>query len=321
MLQQLASPSRPGHRYFAGAPLLIAHRGGALLAPENTLLAFRRALEWWNADILEVDVQPSRDGEAMVIHDATVDRTTDEQGRVDQRTAAEIRALDAGFRFSPDGGRSFPFRGQGVRVPTLAEMLEALPTARVNVEIKDVRVQERVWQTVESAHAEHRVLIAADRRANRSRFRAYPGPTSAPLEEVRRFYFLHRLGAAAVCRLSSDAFQIPERFGGRRIVTPRFVADAHARNVPVHVWTVNRPDDMQRLLDWGVDGLVSDRPDLLADLLHREWGRPRCPGPPAGGAEAFLSTLLARRPGVRPAPLNTDVGSEPQSTLTQAISV
>ncbi|HEX8904757.1 MAG TPA: glycerophosphodiester phosphodiesterase family protein, partial [Longimicrobiaceae bacterium] len=123
--------SRPGHRYLAGAPLLIAHRGGSALAPENTLAAFRRALDWWRADLLEIDVQPTRDGDALVIHDPTVDRTTDGTGHVSAHTVAELRELDAGWRFTPDGGRTFPCRGTGVRLSTLREVLQALPHARV----------------------------------------------------------------------------------------------------------------------------------------------------------------------------------------------
>ncbi|HYW05502.1 MAG TPA: glycerophosphodiester phosphodiesterase family protein, partial [Longimicrobium sp.] len=103
--------SRPGHRYLAGAPLLIAHRGGSGLAPENTLFAFRRALSWWKADLLEIDVQPTRDGDAVVIHDPTVDRTTDGSGRVDALTVRELAELDAGYRFTPDGGITHPCRG------------------------------------------------------------------------------------------------------------------------------------------------------------------------------------------------------------------
>ncbi|HEX2188056.1 MAG TPA: glycerophosphodiester phosphodiesterase family protein, partial [Longimicrobiaceae bacterium] len=179
---------RPGHPYLAGAPLLIAHRGGSALAPENTLEAFRRALEWWRADLLEIDVQPTADGEAVVIHDATVDRTTDGAGPVAELRLAELRRLDAGYRFTPDGGLTFPFRGRGVGLATLEETLRAFPEARVNVEVKDGRAQEAVWETVHDLGATRRVLVAAGRRANRSRFRDYPGPTSASAEEMQSFY-------------------------------------------------------------------------------------------------------------------------------------
>lgn len=280
----IATSSRAGSPYLAGAPLLIAHRGGAALAPENTLEACRRALEWWGADLLEVDVHPTRDGEAVVIHDATLDRTTSGSGPVREHTLAEIQQLDAGYRFFTDGGASHPFRGRGVRVPSLAELLRELPTTRINVEIKDGRAQQRVREVVREAGAEHRVLIAAERRADRSRFRRYPGPVSAAREELRAFFFLHRAGAAPLYRPQVDAFQMPERYQGRQVLSPRFVRDAHAHNLAVHVWTVNAEADMERLLEWGVDGIVTDRPDRLARVLHRRVGRPLPPGPPDSAA-------------------------------------
>ena len=271
---------RPGHPYFAGAPLLIAHRGGAALAPENTLLAFRRARDWWGADLLEIDVHPARDGEAVVIHDGTVDRTTDGSGRVADLTVAQLRELDAGFRFSADGGRSFPFRSRGLQIPTLDEVLRSLPKMRINVEIKDERVQERVREVVRTHGAEQRVLIAAERRSDRTRFRDYPGPTSASAGELYAFYLLHRLHATRLFRARIDALQMPEHHHGFRVLTHRFIRDAHRRNLPVHVWTVDAEADMRRLLGWGVDGIVTDRPDRLARVLHEARGRPLPPTPP-----------------------------------------
>ena len=273
---------RPGHAYFAGAPLLIAHRGGSALAPENTLLAYRRALEWWGADLLETDVQPTADGEVVMIHDATVDRTTDGTGPVVSLRLAELRGLDAGYRMSPDGGRTFPFRGQGVRLSTLDEVLRALPDARVNVEIKDARAQRRVWEIVHDLGATRRVLIAAGKRANRSLFGAYPGPTSAAQEDVLGFWLGLRARTPWLYRPRVDAFQVPERQGSLRVVTPGFVRAAHALNMAVHVWTVDEEAEMRRLLEWGVDGLVTDRPDRLARVLHECCGRPLPPGPPGG---------------------------------------
>lgn len=285
--------SRPGHRYLAGAPLLIAHRGGSLLAPENTLAAFERAVRWWRADVLETDVQPTADGDCVVFHDPTLERTTDGEGRVAERTVAELRALDAGYRFTPDGGASFPFRGRGVHVSTLREVLEALPDVRVNVEIKDTRAQAAVLRTITSMRAEHRVLVAAGDTRNRSMFRRHPGPVSAGGQELYAFYALHLARLARYYRPPVDAFQMPERTGsGRQVLSPRWIAEAHARNVAVHVWTVDETEDMARLLDWGVDGIITDRPDRLARLLHERGGRPLPPGPPAGAAEPWLECLL-----------------------------
>jgi glycerophosphoryl diester phosphodiesterase len=271
------SRPRPGHPYLAGAPLLIAHRGGAELAPENTLPAFRDAVDRWSADVLELDVHPSKDGEAVVIHDDTVDRTTDGTGSVVEQTLDRLRCLDAGYRFTLDGS-TFPYRGDGLQLPTLEEVLRAFPGVRVIVEIKDGRVQERVWETVREEKAWHRVLVASAKRRDRSRLSHYPGPISASATELRTFLFLHRLHSTGLYRPRVDALQVPERSAGRQVLDPRFVREAHALNLPVHVWTVNAVEDMRRLLSWGVDGIVTDRPDLLAGVLHETVGRPLPPG-------------------------------------------
>ncbi|HEV7590058.1 MAG TPA: glycerophosphodiester phosphodiesterase [Longimicrobium sp.] len=284
--------SRPGHRYLAGAPLLIAHRGGSRLAPENTAYAYRRALAWWRADLLEIDVQPTRDGDALVIHDPTVDRTTDGSGPVASFTVAELKQLDAAHRFTPDGGTSFPLRGKGVALSTLREVLTEFPHARVNVEIKDGRAQQAVWDTVHDLHAVHRVLIAAGDRNDRSRFRDYPGPVSAGKQDMLAFYGLHLARAARLWTPTVDAFQIPEIHGGRRILDRRMVAELHARNAAVHVWTIDEEADLRRLLEWGVDGIVTDRPDRLARVLHQAHGRALPPGPPPVEVEPWLERLL-----------------------------
>jgi glycerophosphoryl diester phosphodiesterase len=288
----LSPRPRPGHAYLEGAPLLIAHRGGSALAPENTVAAFRRAVDWWGADLLEIDVHPTADGEVVVIHDATVDRTTDGTGAVASLTLDQLQSLDAGYRFSPDGGASFPFRGRGVAIPTLRQVLEAFPGTRINVEIKDGGAQEAVWRQVHEMGATARVLVAAGKRANRSRFGDYPGPTSISAEEMRTFYTLHLLRLARFYRAPVDAFQIPERHGPTQVVTPRLVADARRHNVRVHVWTVDDEEDMRRLLRWGVEGIVTDRPDRLARVLHEVAGRPLPPGPDAAEAEPFMERLL-----------------------------
>ncbi len=274
--------SRRGSPYLAGAPLLIAHRGGAGLAPENTRTAFQRAVRWWRSDILELDVQPTREGEAVVFHDPTLERTTDGEGPVSARSLAELRELDAGHHFlDPDGG-GHTFRGTGVGISTFREILEAFPTTRINVEIKDARAQESVRASIEEAGAWNRVLVAAGRRANRSRFAEFRGPVSASGEELRAFYAAFRLRGLRLLRLSCDALQMPERYGGMRVLTPRLVRAAHERNLPIHVWTVDGVSDMRRLLEWGVDGIVTDRPDRLARLLYELRGRPLPPGPGAG---------------------------------------
>jgi glycerophosphoryl diester phosphodiesterase len=257
--------------------MLVAHRGGGQLAPENTLDAFRNATEVWWADMLEMDVRLTRDGQVVVIHDATVDRTTDGAGRVADLTLEEIRSLDAGYRFvDPSGAASF--RGRGVTIPTLDEVLTAFPAMRVNIEAKERAVAGPLVEVVARHGAEQRVLVAAEREESRRGARGYPGPWGASARQLKAFWALHWLPGGSPWTPRADIFQVPERHGRLHVVTPRFLRAAHRLGIPVQVWTVNRREDMQRLLDLGVDGIQTDRPDLLAAVLTESVGRPLPPG-------------------------------------------
>jgi glycerophosphoryl diester phosphodiesterase len=209
-----------------------------------------------------------------VLHDSTIDRTTDGSGEVAELRLSELRAFDAGFRFTPDGGRTFPFRGRGVRVPTLEEVLEQLPEMPLTVEVKTGAAQAPLFEAIRRHGAAHRVIAAGMYDADRTLFTDYQGPVSASAEQIAAFFRLHMLPA--------DVVQVPELHDERRIVTPRFVRDLARHGIPVHVWTVDEAADMQRLLDWGVRGLISDRPDRVARVLHERTGRALPPGAPPG---------------------------------------
>jgi glycerophosphoryl diester phosphodiesterase len=266
------------HAVLTGAPLLIAHRGGAGLAPENTLDALRSGVDLWGADMVELDVRATADGHCVVIHDATVDRTTNATGVVATMTLSEIRQLDAGFRFTTDAGATFPFRERGVRVPTIEEVLEALPDAPITVEVKTVAAQAPLFTAIQRFNARDRVVAGGMYSRDRTQFAEYRGPVSASLEQLQRFYLWHRLGLGRRFPPLADVVQIPERWRGRTVVTGRLVADLMAHDIPVHVWTVNDESAMHRLLDRGVEGLITDRPDLLGAVLHQRIGRPLARG-------------------------------------------
>jgi glycerophosphoryl diester phosphodiesterase len=276
--QRPAVPAVPAsQRALGNPPLLIAHRGGAGLAPENTLAAFESAVRDWAADMVELDVRATADGECVVIHDPTVDRTTNGSGAVAQLTLAELQQLDAGYHFTPDGGRTFPFRGRGLRVPTLEEVLRALPGLRITVEVKSGTAQAGLFAAVTRHRAHDRVIAAGMHDADRTAFGAYPGALSASSEQLRRYFIAHRLHLAALAPLPAHVVQMCEQWQGRRLLTPRLVRDLHRRGAHVHVWTVNEEADMERLLGWGADGIMSDFPDRLARVLHRRTGRPLPP--------------------------------------------
>jgi len=263
---------------LAGGPLLIAHRGGSGLAPENTLAAFERAEREWAADMIELDVRATADGACVVIHDERLDRTTDGTGAVAGYTLAELQRFDAGYRFTPDGGRTFPFRGRGVRIPTIDEVFERLPHMPLTVEVKTGAAQAPLFDAIRRHGASERVIAAGMYDADRTMFAAWRGPVSASSEDVRSYFVFHLLRLGGFRRPRADVLQIPETSEGRRIVTPRLLRDLAGHGVPVHVWTVDDEADMRRLLDWGVRGLISDRPDRLARVLHERNGRPLPPG-------------------------------------------
>ena len=263
------------HQYFqrdAGRPLVIAHRGGAGLWPENTLHAFERARAL-GVDVLETDVRATADGELVLFHDEGVERTTDGAGRVGSLTLAELKRLDAAYRFSPDGGRTFPLRGSGVTVPTLREVFTALPHMRFNIEPKQgaPAIAAPLCRLIREHGMADRVLVASFTATVIEEFRREcpEVATSAATGEVASFLTLHGAGLAASYSPSMQALQVPERAGALRVLTREFVEAAHGRNLRVHAWTVNAEEDMRRLVEMGVDGIMTDYPDRLLKVLGR----------------------------------------------------
>ena len=252
-------------------PVNFAHRGGAGIAPENTLEAFRKGLKV-GAGVLELDVHTTADGHVVVIHDDDVDRTTQGTGPVREMTLAEIKRLDAGYRFTLDGGRTFPRRDQGIRIPTLDEVYDEFIEVPLNVEIKGKRpgIEAAVWRVIGAADAEERTLVVSESMPTIRRFRDVSGgrvATASSSAELILFYVLSLLSLARFVRPRYRALQGPETYHGLRVVTPGFIRAAHERGLRVDVWTIDSEADMRRLLGHGVDGIMSDRPDVLGDLL------------------------------------------------------
>jgi glycerophosphoryl diester phosphodiesterase len=249
---------------------VIAHAGAQGYAPHDTLEAFALGLEL-GADTLEMDLQLSADGHVVIMHDGSVDRTTDGSGRVRDLTLAEIKRLDAGGWWpGPEGDH--PFRGRGVRVPTLPEVFEAFPDAFLLLEMKTDSGLELVAaaaELIERYRRQEQVMVASfdAHFLNAFRRRMPSVPTSIGEGEVRRLYSLHLLGLDPWFRPHGQVVQVPEYAEGRHIVTPRFIRAAHNLGLEVHVWTVNALEDLRRLIALGVDGLVTDYPDRLRALL------------------------------------------------------
>jgi glycerophosphoryl diester phosphodiesterase len=263
---------RPQRPYLVSDhPLFFAHRGGSLLAPENTLAAFDLGASL-GADALELDIQTTAEGELVVTHDPVVDRTTDGNGPVSSFTLHALRRLDAGYRFTLDGGQTYPFRGQGLSIPTLREVFARYPTLRINMDLKESSPEREksLWRLIQEFEARDRVLVAAETLAPIARFRALSEgrvATSACEPEIRAFVLATYARLTRFSRPAYDALQIPEIYGRVRVTSPTLVRAAHRKGLAVHVWTVDDRPTMDRLLSWGVDGLMSDRPDLLKESL------------------------------------------------------
>jgi glycerophosphoryl diester phosphodiesterase len=232
-------------------PLVFAHRGGSKIGPENTIAAFDRGL-LAGADGLELDVHLSRDRIVVVHHDATLDRATRATGPLADRTASELAPLD---------------------VPTLHEVLARYPDIGIIVELKEAgpALARAVVDEVRRAGAVHRVCLGSFSRSalRAARAMAPDIATSGARFEVRMALYRSWCGITPG-RVPYQAFQVPETSGSTRVVSPRFVELAHKAGIAVQVWTVDELEDIRRLLDWGVDGIISDRPDVAARVV-KDW--------------------------------------------------
>ncbi len=251
----------------APRPLVFAHRGGSGLAPENTLAAFDQGLSI-GADGLELDVHLSRDGRVVVHHDVSLERTTNGSGAVSSCTFEELAGLDAGYRFCLGG--DFPFRGRGFCVPALADVLRRYADTRVVIELKNgsEALALAALEDVRRAGALERVCFGSEHIGGLQAIRrAEPAAaTSAARREIRNGLW------RAWCGLGHGrppyvAFQVPEVAGPVRVVSPRFIRAAHRSGLPVQVWTVDRAEDIGRLLQWGVDAIITDRPDVAVRVV------------------------------------------------------
>jgi glycerophosphoryl diester phosphodiesterase len=246
---------------------VIAHRGASAEAPENTLPAFEAAVQR-GADAFELDVRLTADGAPVVIHDDTLDRTTDRSGLVRSHTLAELRSLDAGARFTSDRGRTYPYRGADVRIPTLGEVLWAFPRMPVLLEIKEPEAQEAVRKVLLQEEATERCVVASEDQAALQAFEDPPfarGASSAEISRLYRAALLRRRIRPVSYRLLS----VPERYKGLPVPTHFFADAARSLGCPVHVWTVDRPATARRLWRGGVAGIVTNLPGVMVEAREK----------------------------------------------------
>lgn len=260
------------HPFLRPMPRIVAHRGDSEYFPENTLPAFQSAFDL-GVDVIETDVHLSKDGHIVIWHDPTLDRNTDGTGTIESHTLSELKAFDAGYAFTRDGGRTYPFRGKGIQLATLDEALKALPEAKFNIDLKSQEegIVSAYLDVIRKNHAEDRVCTASFHLNNLRKLRtAAPDLlTSISTLEVIPLVLRQKLHILPDKFGKKTIFQIPTKQFGVNIVTPAFVSEMHKRDAVVMVWTINESKDMEYLFSIGVDTIMTDNPRLLIETARR----------------------------------------------------
>lgn len=215
---------------------------------------------------LETDVHVTADGVVVCLHDPTLDRTTDEHGDVALRRRIDLRSADAGYRHAPDEG--FPFRGRGIEIPTLEEVVTTFPHINVIIDLKRDGTEGPLARLIGRLDLWDRVIVGGFDDARLTRFRRLTAGQVAMSTGPRATFARWATAAAGRVPSPAAALQVPERYRGLRVVTPATVERFERAGTQVHVWTVNESADMNRLLDWGVHGIITDRPDVLRSVLE-----------------------------------------------------
>ncbi len=269
--------SRPAieHPYYAAdlnLPLVIAHQGGDGLWPGDTMFAFQNAFEL-GVDVLEMDIHITKDGVLVLMHDEAVDRTTNGTGEIESMTLDELKKLDAGYNWSPDDGATFPFRGQGITIPTMEEVFTAFPDTHMTIEIKktNASMAKPFCELIRKHDMQDKVLIASfhDERLAEFRETCPEVATSSAKNETTAFVLITKPFLGSFYSPKFFSLQVPEESSGITVMTPAFVKAAHERNLAVEPWTINDAETMKKLIAWGVDGIITDRPDIMLEVLGR----------------------------------------------------
>ena len=247
---------------------MVGHRGAAGSAPENTLAALDAAIAE-GVDALEFDVRIAADGVPVLMHDPLLDRTTDRSGPVRERSSEELAAADAGYRFSPAGGGSFPWRGRGGGIPTVREVLERYPFTPFLLELKTVEAAEPVRRLLVELGAEDRTIVASFFERALLPFREGAIPTAASRRRIGLLWLRSLLGLPAP-RIPDRVYAVPDRYRDRlHVPTVRFIAAARRAGYPVHVWTVDDPPRAALLWGRGACGMITNYPERLLAERNR----------------------------------------------------
>jgi glycerophosphoryl diester phosphodiesterase len=269
-------PDAPSKNYVhnISRPPVIAHQGGDGLWPGETLYAFERAVDI-GAEVLEMDAHITEDAQIVLMHDEEVDRTTDGTGLIEQMTLAELKQLDAAYDWLNDYDKTFPYRGQGIEVPTLDELFQKLPQVPYLIEIKLTQhpIDKPLCNRIRTYNMQNSVMIASFHDETMQNFRATCPEiaTSASRGEVTRFVLLGKAFLSGLIAPPYHSIQPPydpEESMNIPIMTARFIREAHARNIKAGPCTVDDPDLMRQYIEWDVDEIITDRPGLMIKVLE-----------------------------------------------------
>lgn len=278
----ILSEPMPEHPFFENFAeddfVILAHQGGDGEFPSNTLFAFQSATDL-GVDVLELDIHSSADDVLVVIHDDTVDRTTNGSGRVNDMTLAELQALDAGYNFPTLADHpllntgEFPYRGEGLQIPSLEEIFIAFPEMPISIEIKQESpsIAQPLCDLIREYERETLTIVPSFSPLAMDEFReACPEVATAGVApEITTFFALNFVGLGSAWQPITESFMIPEYQGDLHVITQGFVNQAHQHNVVIYPWTINTEEQMLRMMDLGVDGIITDYPSLALALSGR----------------------------------------------------
>ena len=277
VLLTLVTPDAPASSYYRNIerPLVIAHQGGDGIWPGDTMFAFENAVKI-GVDVLEMDAHITKDRQIVLMHDEEVDRTTNGTGLVEDLTLDELKQLDAAYKWSNDDGNTFPFRGQRIQVPTLEELFQTFPQMHYVIEIKLTRnpIDKPLCDLIREHNMQDNVVVASFHDEAMQNFRAIcpEVATSASRSEVTTFVLLGKIFLSGLVAPQYESIQPPYDPAESKnipIMTRRFIREAHAKNIAVEPWTVDDPELMKQYIEWGVDGIMTDRPDLMVEVLKQ----------------------------------------------------
>ncbi len=259
-------------KYFNKPAMILAHRGMPEELPENTMPSFKKAYDL-GVDVIETDVHFTRDKRFVIIHDPELDRTTNGSGKVIENTIDELKKLDAGYYASYDKGKTFPFRGKGITLPSLEEILIEFPDMRINIDLKDNLPHQvsRYYEIIIKCKASERVLTASSHNANLQILRkiAPEMATSFSTIEIVKFIFFSIIRQKKLMSgFKGDAIQLPAYLWRTGLVTESFIKQAHDMGYEINIWTVDRKEEMKKLMKIGVDGIFTNYPELLKEVLN-----------------------------------------------------